>query len=223
MSDRSSAHGLQVSNPRLKVEFVAFYVAVPLLIAVLFPPDWMFPALFFFTAVGIALLRRTPGFSWAELRYGWRNWRWAEVIGFALAMAAICSALVMATRPDAAFFLLLNRPEFLVVIWLGYPLLSALPQELLFRTLFYRRYHAILPDGTALPLLNAGLFAFAHLMYWSWIVTVMTFAGGLLFSWAYRKRGSFFYAVLLHAIAGNIIFAAGLGVFFYSGNVQRPF
>ncbi len=223
MSDRSAARGLQVSNLRLKAEFVAFYVAVPLLIAVLFPPDWMFPALFFFTAVGIALLHRTPVFSWAELRYGWRNWRWAEVIGFSLAMATICSALVMATRPDAAFYLLLNRPEFLAVIWLGYPLLSALPQELLFRTLFYRRYHAILPNGAALPLLNAGLFAFAHLMYWSWIVTVMTFAGGLLFSWAYRKRGSFFYAVLLHAIAGNIIFAAGLGVFFYSGNVQRPF
>ncbi|WP_170365494.1 CPBP family intramembrane glutamic endopeptidase [Ruegeria arenilitoris] len=223
MSDHSSARGLQVSNLRLKAEFVAFYVAVPLLIAVLFPPDWMFPALFFFTAVGIALLHRTPGFSWAELRYGWRNWRWVEVIGFSFAMAAICSALVMATRPDAAFYLLLNRPEFLAVIWLGYPLLSALPQELLFRTLFYRRYHAILPNGAALPLLNAGLFAFAHLMYWSWIVTVMTFAGGLLFSWAYRKRGSFFYAVLLHAVAGNIIFAAGLGVFFYSGNVQRPF
>ena len=69
----------------------------------------------------------------------------------------------------------------------------------------------------------ATLFSLAHLMYWSWIVAVMTFAGGLLFTWAYRKRGSFFYAVLLHAIAGNIIFAAGLGIYFYSGNVQRPF
>ncbi|MGI9367376.1 MAG: CPBP family glutamic-type intramembrane protease [Ruegeria sp.] len=55
------------------------------------------------------------------------------------------------------------------------------------------------------------------------MVTAMTFVGGLLFSWAYHRRGSFFYAVLLHAIAGNIIFAVGLGVYFYSGNVQRPF
>ncbi|MGV6805715.1 MAG: CPBP family intramembrane glutamic endopeptidase [Ruegeria sp.] len=223
MSGHSVGRGTQASNMRLKIEFTSFYGAVPLLIAALFPPNWMFPALFFFTAIGIVLLHRTPGFSWAELRYGWRNWRWVELTGFTLAMAAICSVLVVTTRPDAAFFLLLNRPEFLAAIWLGYPLVSALPQELLFRTLFYRRYHAILPDGVALPLLNAGLFAFAHLMYWSWVVTVMTFAGGLLFSWAYRKRGSFFYAVLLHAVAGNIIFAAGLGVFFYSGNVQRPF
>ncbi len=200
-----------------------FFVAVPVLIAVLFPPNWMFPALFGFTGLGILLLQDTTGFSWAELRYGWRNWSWLEVIGFTLFMAAFCSALVLWARPNAAFAMLLHWPEMLIFICIGYPLLSALPQELLFRSLFFRRYHAILPNGRAAYLLNAGLFSLAHLMYWSWVVTIMTFAGGLLFTWAYRKRGSFFYAVLLHAIAGNIIFAAGLGVYFYSGNVQRPF
>lgn len=208
---------------RLRLEFGLFFIAVPVLIAVFFPPNWMFPSLFTFTAIGIVLLHLTPGFAWAELRYNWRNWSWREVAVFIVAMTAFCTAIVIATRPEAAFFLLRNRPEFLIVIWLGYPVLSALPQELLFRSLFFRRYHAILPDGRAAYLLNAGLFSLAHLMYWSWIVAVMTFTGGLLFTWAYRKRGSFFYAVLLHAIAGNIIFAAGLGIYFYSGNVQRPF
>ncbi|WP_420584672.1 CPBP family intramembrane glutamic endopeptidase [Ruegeria sp.] len=208
---------------RLRLEFGLFFIAVPVLIAVFFPPNWMFPSLFTFTAIGIVLLHYTPGYAWAELRYNWQNWSWREVVVFTIAMTAFCAALVMVMRPDAAFFLLSNRPEFLIVIWLGYPILSALPQELLFRSLFFRRYHAILPDGRAAYLLNAGLFSLAHLMYWSWIVAIMTFAGGLLFTWAYRKRGSFFYAVLLHAIAGNIIFAAGLGVYFYSGNVQRPF
>lgn len=208
---------------QLRLEFGLFFIAVPVLIAVFFPPNWMFPSLFAFTAIGIVLLHSTPGFSWAELRHNWHNWSWGEVALYTAAMTSFCAALVMATRPEAAFFLLRNRPEFLLVIWFGYPLLSALPQELLFRSLFFRRYHAILPNGRAAYLLNAALFSLAHLMYWSWIVAVMTFAGGLLFTWAYRKRGSFFYAVLLHAIAGNIIFAAGLGVYFYSGNVQRPF
>ncbi|WP_171134746.1 CPBP family intramembrane glutamic endopeptidase [Ruegeria sp. HKCCD7221] len=208
---------------RLRLEFGLFFIAVPVLIAVFFPPNWMFPSLFGFTGLGIVLLHFTPGFAWAELRYNWRNWSWGEVAVFAVAMTLFCSALVMATRPDAAFFLLRNRPEFLIVIWTFYPVVSALPQELLFRVLFCRRYHAILPDGRAFYLLNASLFSLAHLMYWSWIVAIMTFGGGLLFTWAYRKRGSFYYAVLLHAIAGNIIFAAGLGIYFYSGNVQRPF
>ncbi|WP_170347873.1 MULTISPECIES: CPBP family intramembrane glutamic endopeptidase [Ruegeria] len=208
---------------RLRLEFGLFFIAAPVLIAVFFPPDWMFPSLFTFTAIGIVLLHITPGFAWAELRYNWRNWSWREVALFTFAMTIFCAVVVMAMRPEAAFFLLRNRPEFLLVIWIGYPLLSALPQELLFRSLFFRRYHEILPNGRAAYLLNAALFSLAHLMYWSWIVAVMTFAGGLLFTWAYRKRGSFFYAVLLHAIAGNIIFAAGLGIYFYSGNVQRPF
>ncbi|SDW69536.1 CAAX protease self-immunity [Ruegeria halocynthiae] len=208
---------------RLRLEFGLFFIAVPVVIAVFFPPDWMFPSLFTFTAIGIVLLHFTPGFAWAELRYNWRNWSWRELAVFAVAMIAICSALVLITRPGAAFSLLLNHPKLLAFIWIGYPLASALPQELLFRSLFFRRYRSILPNGRAVYLLNAGLFSLAHLMYWSWIVAIMTFGGGLLFSWAYRQRGSFFYAVLLHAIAGNIIFAAGLGIYFYSGNVQRPF
>ncbi|WP_282168950.1 CPBP family intramembrane glutamic endopeptidase [Ruegeria atlantica] len=208
---------------RLRLEFGLFFVAVPVLIAVFFPPNWMFPSLFTFTAIGIILLHYTPGFAWAELRYNWRKWTWRELALFTVAMAAFCSVVVMAMRPDVAFRMLLYRPEFLVVIWLAYPIASALPQELLFRSLFFRRYQAILPNGKAAYLLNASLFSLAHLMYWSWIVAIMTFGGGLLFTWAYRQRGSFFYAVLLHAIAGNVIFAAGLGIYFYSGNVQRPF
>ena len=210
-------------NLRLRLEFGLFFIAVPVLIAVFFPPNWMFPSLFTFTAIGILLLHFTPGFTWAELSYNWRSWSWSEVAGFAAAMTLFCTALVMTVRPGAAFSLLRNQPEFLAMIWLAYPVLSALPQELLFRSLFFRRYHAVLPNGRAAYLLNAALFSLAHLMYWSWIVASMTFAGGLLFTWAYRQRGSFFYAVLLHAIAGNIIFAAGLGIYFYSGNVQRPF
>ncbi|MGI9367377.1 MAG: hypothetical protein ACR2O2_00950 [Ruegeria sp.] len=149
---------------RLRLEFGLFYFAAPILIAVLFPPNWMFPALFAFTALGIVLLNWTPGFTWAELRYSWGNWAWRELGMFFVLMASFCTLLVQVLRPDAAFFLLLNRPEFLAVIWIGYPLASALPQELLFRALYYRRYHAILPNGRASYLLNAAVFSFAHLM-----------------------------------------------------------
>nr|WP_209504934.1 MULTISPECIES: CPBP family intramembrane glutamic endopeptidase [unclassified Ruegeria] len=215
--------GPPVALPRLRVEFGLFYIVLPLVIAVLFPPNWMLPALFALTGLGIMLLHWTPGFQWAELRYDWANWSLREVVLFTAFMSVFCFGLIQVTRPDAAFLLLIHRPEMLALIWIGYPVLSALPQELLFRPLFFRRYHAVLPEGRAAYVLNAAIFSFAHLMYWSWIVALMTFAGGLLFTWAYRQRGSFFYAVLLHAIAGNIIFAVGLGVYFYSGNVQRPF
>ncbi|WP_299944159.1 CPBP family intramembrane glutamic endopeptidase [uncultured Ruegeria sp.] len=223
MNNDDAIYGTPAAILRLRFEFVVFFIAAPLGIAVFFPPNWMFPALFAFAGLGIVLLHATPGFRWAELRQGWANWSLRELVVFTLVTGVFCTALIYLARPGAAFFLLKHRPEMLAFIWVGYPLLSALPQELLFRPLFFRRYHAILPQGRKADMLNAAIFSFAHLMYWSWIVAIMTFAGGLLFSWAYRQRGSFFYAVLLHAIAGNIIFAVGLGVYFYSGNVQRPF
>jgi uncharacterized protein len=71
--------------------------------------------------------------------------------------------------------------------------------------------------------LNAALFSFAHLMYWNWIVAAMTFAGGLAFAFSYAVRRNFPEAVIAHSVAGVILFALGLGVFFYSGNVDRPF
>ena len=94
----------------------------------------------------------------------------------------------------------------------------------MFRPLFFRRYGSLLPDGRVAPIvLNAAIFSFAHLMYWSWVVAAMTFAGGLAFAWSYRVRGNFPEAVVSHSVAGIIVFVLGLGVFFYSGNVERPF
>ena len=71
-------------------------------------------------------------------------------------------------------------------------------------------------------LANAALFSLAHLMYWSWVVAVLTFAGGWIFAQTYQRRG-FPAAWVLHAIAGNVLFTVGMGRYFWSGNVVAPF
>ncbi|MEY8838084.1 CPBP family glutamic-type intramembrane protease [Cribrihabitans sp. XS_ASV171] len=208
---------------QLYAEFVLLFMGVPLLIALLLPADGFYPALFLFTALGLGLLHITPGFSWAELARGWGNWRSVELLLASVAVLAVCVAVIHLTRPEFAFYMVRERPDILIYLLLSYPLLSVLPQELLFRPLFYRRYHYILPGGWRADILNAAVFSFAHLMYWSWIVAAMTFVGGLFFARAYRARGSFALAVLLHTLAGNIIFIVGLGAFFLAVNVERPF
>ncbi|MBW4981035.1 CPBP family intramembrane metalloprotease [Mameliella sp. CS4] len=208
----------------LWVEFACFFAVIPAVIALAFPPDMMFPLLFGFTALGVVLLHITPGFDWRSLGIGAARVDWRLVAGFAAVTAVTGYAVVQMTAPEAAFALIRLNPALMLMIAALYPFLSALPQELVFRPLFFRRYGGLLPGGTWPPLvLNATLFSFAHLMYWSWIVAGMTFFGGLAFAWAYERRGSFAEAVVLHAIAGVILFALGLGVFFYSGNVVRPF
>jgi uncharacterized protein len=205
---------------RLWTELLVLFVALPLVIALVLPPGSMFPALFAGTALGLWLLHRTPDFHWRDLGQGRVAWRWVAV--FAVVTFSVALTVSLATTGDPLGFIRAD-PGFFLLVMVFYPLLSALPQELVFRVLWFRRYGAILPGGWPGIVLNAAVFSLAHLMYWSGIVAAMTFAGGLAFAWAYRRRGSFAMAVVMHGLAGQIVFALGLGMFFYSGDVARPF
>lgn len=211
-------------RPRLRAEFALFYVAIPLVMAVFLPPVWLFPVLGVVTAIGLILLGLTPGFRWRELLTGAGRMSWPVIFGVVAGTAALGYIIVGLTVPEARWFLIERNPSLMLAIALLYPFLSALPQEIVFRPLFFRRYAAILPRRSDhAVLLNAAVFSFAHLMYWNWIVAGMTFAGGLVFAYSYRMRGNFPEAVVAHSMAGIVVFALGLGVFFYSGNVTRPF
>lgn len=212
----------QPARWRLTAEFLALFVAIPVAIALFLPPRMLFPALFGFSVLGLGLLWLTGGFEWRDLLRGWGRFDWRLFLAFA-AFTALASALVLwLTRPEALFAFLRRDPRFLLVIWLLYPLLSALPQELIFRVLFFHRYGPLFADPRRGVLVNAAIFALAHLMYWNWIVLIFTFFGGIAFAVGYLRRG-FPWAWMLHAIAGNILFAMGMGVYFYSGNAIRPF
>lgn len=209
---------------RLLVEFVLFFLVAPLAVAVLLPPRWMFPALFTVTTIGLVLLALTPGFRLSLLTRGLLRMSTPLIVLTALVTLAIGYGILQTTRPEALWMIVRRNPELMAMIALGYPVVSALPQEVVFRVLFFERYAPILPARLSAQLvLNAGIFALAHVMYWSWIVLALTFAGGLLFAWSYRVRGNFPEAVILHSVAGVMLFLLGMGVYFYSGNVQRPF
>ena len=208
---------------RLAAEFAGLYLLAPVAVAVAVPDDLLVPALFGLAAVGAALLHATPGFAWRELARGWRGIGWGGLAAFAAATGAVGLAVVATLRPDALLEPGRSRPLLLLAIWILYPPLSALPQEIVFRPLFFRRYAPILPAGprTAIAL-NACVFSLAHLPYGSWVTAALTFAGGLVFAHAYRVRRSFPEAVALHAAAGCVLFAMGLGEWFHAGGMRWP-
>lgn len=203
-------------------EFAALFVLVPLAIALALPPQRMFQALFALSLVGLGLLVVTGGFDWRFLRRGWRQLPWAEAGLIALAVLAAGVLLLSATRPEALFALPRHAPRWALMIVLLYPLLSALPQEVIFRALFFHRYGALMPSRRVAMAANAAVFSLAHLMYWNPVVLAMTAIGGWLFARAYLDRG-FPAAWMLHAVAGNCVFLVGMGTWFYSGAVVRPF
>jgi membrane protease YdiL (CAAX protease family) len=177
----------------------------------------MWPVLFGVTAVALGLLARTPGFRWRELLGG--RIAWTQVALATLAAAAVCTALVWWLVPGRWLALPRRSTELWLTIMVFYPFLSALPQELIFRALYFRRYGALFPSRTAAVAGNAVVFALAHLMFWNWVALALCLAGGLVFALGYLGRGGFPQAVVLHALCGAIMFTAGLGSFFYHGAV----
>ncbi|WP_425091262.1 type II CAAX prenyl endopeptidase Rce1 family protein [Tropicimonas sp. S265A] len=209
---------------RLRAEFGAFFILTPAVIALALPPERMFSALFASMVLGLFLLHITADFRWQGLVTGFGRVNWRFVGLFTLLTIVTATTVVLTLEPDAFLILARTQPALLLMIMLLYPIFSALPQELVFRPLFFRRYQSILPEGLwPKILLNAALFSWAHLMYWHWVVLAMTFFGGLAFAYSYEARRNFPETVVLHAISGNIVFALGLGLYFYSGNVARPF
>ncbi|WP_295042441.1 CPBP family intramembrane glutamic endopeptidase [uncultured Paracoccus sp.] len=209
-------------RPRLwlGIEFAALYIGAPLAMALFMPGRHLFEALALFSLVGMFLLWRTGGFGFRSLVRGWRRVPWLEALALSVVTLLAGMAILYVTYPERMFTML--RSGMLPLIWVFYPLLSALPQELIFRPLFFHRYGALLPAGQGAIAVNAAIFSFAHLMYWSAIVAVMTFVGGWIFARAYLRFG-FPAAWLLHAVAGNVLFTVGMGAYFYTGNVVRPF
>lgn len=203
------------------VEFLAFYFGAPLVMALALPPAALFPVLLGLTALALVLLARTPGFAWRELTLGWDGIDWRFVAAVAALTALATGLLVWLLVPGQALMLPRTMPTLWLAIMLLYPLLSALPQEVIFRPLFFRRYGDLFPSETAAVLANAALFALAHLMFWNWVALAVSAIGGLIFARGYL-RGGFPLAVVLHAICGAILFTSGLGTFFYHGAVAGP-
>lgn len=218
MAERSEA-AAGSTDPVLALEFAALYVGLPLLMALALPADWLWPMLAGVTLLALVLLARTPGFAWAELLRGWRRLDWGYVALVALATAGLAAALVAWLVPWQAFALPRRSTGLWLTILALYPFLSALPQELVFRPLFFRRYGMLFPDRRLALAVNGLVFGLAHLMFWNWVALTLTTAGGIVFGHAYL-RGGFAPALVLHAICGGIIFTSGLGLFFFHGAVR---
>jgi hypothetical protein len=197
-------------------EFAGLYLGLPLVLAFLLPPEAVFPMLAGATLIAMWLLHKTPGFAWPDLTCGWRVLYWKAVAGFGTIAALVAGGLVWWLVSDQALMLPRRASGLWLMILALDPLVSALPQEIVVRPLFNHRYGGLFSGRHMAVAVNAVVFSLAHLMYWNWVALGLTLAGGLVFSLAYLRHG-FALAVVLHAVAGGILFTSGLGVCFYHG------
>lgn len=131
------------------------------------------------------------------------------IITFVLiSISSLC--YMYAYYPDNLFIVAKRTPLLWVMILFVYTLFSALPQELLYRTYYFKRYSDIL-SPKYLIVINILIFPIAHLMFHNDLVLLVTLIGGALFTINYYRHQSTILISIEHALYGNILFTVGMG------------
>ena len=208
-------------SPWRALELVAVFVLLPVGVTLAqfrrLHPLWILTAV----ALGaLVLLARSHRF---QLR---RLWEWGPADGAQLTRVLVCwllgsaalVAAVAAWRPEQLFALPRQRTAEWALLLLVYPLISVLPQEVLYRAFFLHRYRGLLGDGAVLLLANAAAFSLLHLAFRNLPAVALTFVAGLLFAHTYRRSGHLPLVLLEHALYGWTVFSVGLHSFFLTAH-----
>jgi membrane protease YdiL (CAAX protease family) len=181
-------------------DFIPFHKAIPLL------------AVFIFLTI---LLWRSQKFNnkWFWFN-GFSNWK-IILVRFAVFVVA-STAAVLIFSPEFLFFIPRERFVLWVMIMIFYPVWSAFPQELIYRSWFFFRYRRLIKNERLFILVNAALFSFSHIIFENLLAIILTFAGGIMFAYTYRKSKSLMAVSIEHILYGNWIFTVGIGQYFYA-------
>lgn len=140
----------------------------------------------------------------------WKAFWKRTALSFSI-IAIITTAFVLYKDPPALFYVPFNKPLLFIIILFIYTFLSVWPQEIIYRTFFFKRYERLFPSKPLFVFINAILFMLAHIFFRNTLVLVLTFLGGLLFSISYLKFRSTTLISIEHALYGNWIFTVGMG------------
>ncbi len=203
---------------RLMVEAGVLFAVLPLLVALLDRRGSIFPVLWVMTGLVAVVLTRDPSFSWRRM-WGAGAVRRA-LPGILLRFLPLAAGLLGLTAwlsPDSLFLLVRERTGLWLMILCLYPLLSVLPQGIVFRSFFLHRYRGLIPDPRLRMGAAAAAFALAHIVFQNAVAIALTFLGGLMFLHTYRRCESGLAASLEHALYGCWVYTIGLGAYFYRG------
>ena len=128
-------------------------------------------------------------------------------------------ALLHRIHPDWLFSFVSSHPKFWILVMFAYPVLSVIPQGVIYRAFFRERYASLFPNPFVRTFVAAACFSFCHVFFLNVWALLLTFIGGLLFWRTYEKTGSLLLANLEHAIYGDLVFTIGYGGFLYHGTL----
>jgi membrane protease YdiL (CAAX protease family) len=138
------------------------------------------------------------------------------LVTFGLCALAL-AAYTLCFEPELLFVFPRRAPGMYAVVLVLYPLLSAYPQELLYRAFFLHRYEGLFPGPRAALCASAALFGAMHVIFGNGLAIALTLVGGLLFGHTYLRTRSLLACAIEHSLYGCFVFTIGLGRYFYAG------
>lgn len=195
-------------------ELTALYFLAPLLYATKLVPV---APLWFFGVYLLLVAKTLVTHSWRQER---RELGVGELLLYLLVPALTLVALAKLT--GHMDFMPTKKSALFLRILFFYPVLSVIPQELIYRVAFFKRYRNLLSNPLGFILLNAMAFSILHTIYMNPYALGLTFCGGALYGYLRMKGASLGELILLHAFHGLTLFSVGLGQFFYINLFASP-
>ncbi len=94
------------------------------------------------------------------------------------------------------------------ILILFYLFFSVVPQELIFRFLFFHRYEYYFNKNEIL-FLNSLVFCFCHIIYFDISILLFSFFGNLLFTFNYMQNKSLLVVIAEHFLLGQTLIILG--------------
>jgi hypothetical protein len=206
----------------LGAEFCAFFLGLPLIFYI-HPSRWSIHLAMWAVAVyALLTLKRSPDFSWRKL---WHGVGWPPVQR-KVALIRFCAAIPLVIlitlylAPERLFSFPVQHPFFWLLVMVLYPILSVVPQEVVFRCFFFRRYQPLFGKSWMLIAASAFVFGFAHVVFHNAVSPSLSALGGIFFASSYSQHRALKWAALEHAAYGCLVFTAGIGFYFLVGGFR---
>ncbi len=213
-----------LTRPRslwLIIELLLLMIGLPALLYATIPTKYLLPVIWAAALYGYTVTRHSLPLALAGWwsREGITRVHWRPILRRFAVSAILLTAATGWYAPELLFGFVREKPAFWLLVMLLYPLLSVVPQEMIFRAFFFSRYARLFPRPWMIVLASGVAFGLAHILFHNWIAPTLCLIGGVMFAQTYQRTGSLLLVVLEHALYGDFLFTLGLGRYFYHGSV----
>ena len=136
---------------------------------------------------------------------------WRPILIKTILLILISTLFMYLFNEEKLFLVVLKKPLLWIIVCIFYSVFSVLPQELLYRSFFFKRYTTLFKNPMVLITINAIAFSLAHSLFQNIYISMLTLVGGFVFALTYHKSKSLLLTSIEHAIYGSWLFTLGIG------------